>query len=348
MAINIRTIAVTEKQKTEIMELTTPDLRQGEVLVKVHAVALCTLEQRIFEGEVKMPLPCTGGHEVAGEISAVGPGVNAKKWNIGDRVAVRLLYNCGECYYCRTGHTNMCERAQKKPVREGFLVGPGGLCDYIIADSSALFKISNELSYEEAALTEPLACVVHSIGRANIQLGEDVVVIGGGIMGQYHIMLAKRKGARVILSEVDTKRAELAKELGADIVFNPMEVDPVEYVKSVTEGRGADVVFNTTAIPSVVGQAFAMTGKAGRMIQYSSMHPDAPTPVSPQMLHGHETVLTGSISPNGEDFFVANRLLNAGIIDCKPMIEKTFTFEEAQKAFEEAVTPGTFRVIITD
>lgn len=348
MSIQVKTIAVTEKENTEIMELTTPDLRQGEVLIKVHAVALCTLEQRIFEGEVKMPLPCTGGHEVAGEIAAFGPGVNVKKWAVGDRVAVRLLYNCGECYYCRTGHTNMCERAQKKPTREGLLIGPGGLCDYIIVDSSSLFKISDNLSYEEAALTEPLACVVHSIGRADIQLGEDVVVIGGGIMGQYHVMLAKRKGARVILSEVDKKRAELAKKLGADIVFNPMEVDPVEFVKSVTEGRGADVVFNTTAIPSVVSQAFAMTGKAGRMIQYSSMHPDAPTPVSPQMLHGTETVLTGSISPNGEDFFVANRLLNAGIIDCKPMIEKTFAFEEAQKAFEEAIVPGTFRVIITD
>ena len=167
-------------------------------------------------------------------------------------------------------------------------------------------------------------------------------------MGQYHVMVAKRKGARVILSEVDPKRAELAKQLGADIVFNPTEVDPVEFVKSVTDGRGADVVFNTTAIPAVVGQAVGMTGKAGRMIQYSSMHPDAPTPVSPQMLHGTEAILTGSISPNPKDFFTANRLLNAGVIDCKPMIAETFPFEEAQKAFEAAIVPGTFRVIITN
>ena len=139
-----------------------------------------------------------------------------------------------------------------------------------------------------------------------------------------------------------------ARKLGADMVFNPMEVDPVEFVKSVTEGRGADVVFNTTAIPSVVPQAIAMTGKAGRMIQYSSMHPDAPTPVSPQMLHGTETVLTGSISPDGHDFFVANRLLSSGIIDCKSMIARTFPFAQAQDAFEAAIVPGTFRVIITD
>lgn len=348
MSIQIRTAAVTGPQKCEILNLETPDLRPGEALVKVHAVALCTLEQRIFRGEVKMPLPCTGGHEVSGEIAAFGPGVNLKKWAVGDRVAVRLLYSCGECYYCRTGHTNMCERAQKKPTREGLLVGPGGLCDYVIVDTASLFKIPDTLTYEEACLTEPLACVVHSVGRANIQLGEDVVVIGGGIMGQYHVMLAKRRGARVILSEVDSARAELAKKLGADLVFNPMEVDPVEFVKSVTEGRGADVVFNTTAIPAVVPQAIAMTGKAGRMIQYSSMHPDAPTPVSPQMLHGTETVLTGSISPDSHDFFVANRLLSSGIIDCKSMIAKTFPFAQAQEAFETAIVPGTFRVIITD
>ena len=214
MSIQIKTIAVTGEKQTEIMNLTTPDLRNGEALIKVHAVALCTLEQRIFRGEVKMPLPCTGGHEVSGEIVALGDGVNKKMWAPGDRVAVRLLYNCGECYYCRTGHANLCERAQKKPVREGLLIGPGGLCDYVIVNTGYLLKIPDTLSYEEASLTEPLACVVHSVTKANIQLGEDVVVIGGGIMGQYHVMLAKRRGARVIMSEVDENRRALARKLG--------------------------------------------------------------------------------------------------------------------------------------
>ena len=95
MSIKIRTAAVTGQHKVEILELNTPDLRSGEVLVKVHAVALCTLEQRIFRGEIPMPLPCTGGHEVSGEVVALGDEVNTKKWSAGDRVAVRLLYNCG-------------------------------------------------------------------------------------------------------------------------------------------------------------------------------------------------------------------------------------------------------------
>lgn len=348
MSIKIKTAAVTGDKKIEIKEIETPDLRRGEVLIKVHAVALCTLEQRVFRGGMKLPLPFTGGHEVSGEIAKLGEGVNTKMWAEGDRVAVRLLYNCGECYYCRTGHTNLCVRSQKKPTREGFFPGPGGLCDYIIVTPENLFKIPDEVSYEEASLTEPLACCVHSVERANIQFAEDVVVIGGGIMGQFHVMLAKRRGARVIMSEVDKGRRELAKSLGADIVFDPTEKDPIEYVKSLTEGRGADVVFNTTAIPAVVPQAIGMVGPEGRMVQYSSMHPDAPVEVSPQMLHGTETIITGSISPTGLDFFMSNRLINSGIIDVKPLIAKKVPFAKAQEGFEAAIVPGTFRVIITD
>lgn len=348
MSIKIRTIAVTDNKQTKIMNLETPDLTNGEVLVKVHAVALCTLEQRIYKGEVRMPLPCTGGHEVSGEIAQLGPDVNAKKWAVGQRVAVRMLYSCGECHYCRTGRTNMCERSLKKPTREGLLLGPGGLCDYVIAKSQDLFSIADEISYEEASLTEPLACCVHSVQKANPQFGDIVVIIGGGIMGINHVMLCKKKGCRVILSEVDETRRKLAETLGADYTINPMQIDPVEFVKSINEGRGADVVFNTTAIPAVVPQAISMTGKFGKIIQYSSMHPDAPTPVSPQMLHGDEVILTGAISPTGEDFYTANRLINYKIIDMKPVIAKTFKFEDAEQAFESAIVPGTFRCIITD
>lgn len=348
MSIKIRTIAVTGEKKAEILNLETPDLVYGEVLVKVHAVALCTLEQRIFRRDVKMPLPCTGGHEVSGEIAALGPGVDAGRWAVGKRVAVRMLYNCGECYYCRTGRTNLCTKALKKPVREGLLPGPGGLCDYVIVKSQDLFDIADGISYEEAALTEPLACCVHSVRKADLQFADTVVVIGGGIMGINHVMLCKKRGCRVILSEVDPVRRELAAKLGADVTFNPLEKDPVAYVKELTEGRGADCVFNTTAIPSVVPQAIAMVGKTGKMVQYSSMHPDAPVEVSPQMLHSSEVVLTGSVSPSALDFDYANRLINYGIIDMKPVIFGTFEFKDAQAAFEQAIVPGTFRCIITD
>ena len=330
------------------MPLETPELSGREVLVKVHAVALCTLEQRIFKGEVRMPYPCTGGHEVSGEIVRMGPLVNPKVWSEGARVAVRLLYSCGECHECRSGRTNACRSAQRKPVREGLLPGPGGLCDYVVVDSAALFPIPDSLSYAEAALTEPLACVVHSIGRASIALADDVVVIGGGIMGRFHVMLARLRGARVIISEMDARRRGMALSLGACAAVDPSAEDPVEAVQRLTLGRGADVVFNTTPVPAVVPQALAMVARGGRFLQYSSMHPDSPTPFSPQAVHNGEIVITGSVSPCVEDFYTASRLLSSGLVDCSPFIEREFPFEDAQAAFEAAVQPGSFRVIIKD
>lgn len=347
MAITIEACAVVSERTTAIMKVQTPDLRPGEALVKVRAVALCTLEQRVFRGGMKIPLPFVGGHEVSGEIAALGGGVNEKLWKVGGRVAVRLLYNCGECHYCRTGHTNLCVHAQRKPVREGLLPGPGGLCDYIIAQTSALFPISDALSFEEACLTEPLACCIHSIKRADIGFGDDVLVVGGGIMGQMHCMLAKLRGARVILSEMDQDRRALGLALGADIVVDPGRQDLEETVRDLTDGRGADVAINTTAIPEVFAQVLRVVGKTGMLVQYSSMHPDGPALVSPQMLHSSEMVLTGSISPDGVDFFKANRLLNLGIVSVRRLISAAYPFHEAQAAFEQAIVPNTFRVIVT-
>ena len=346
--MDIRTAAVTEPGKIEILTLDTPALEGNEVLVKVHAVALCTLEQRIFSGEVRMPLPCTGGHEVAGEIAALGPEAGKGLHKAGDRVVVRLLYACGECRNCRKGRTNMCENARTKPVRPGMLPGPGGLCDSIIVKPDALFPIPDNLPYGQAALSEPLACVVHSVRRAGIELADDVVVLGGGVMGQLHVMLAARRGARVIVSEPDPQRRELALRSGASLAIDPLACDPVQAVLDCTGGHGADVVFNTTPVASVAGQAVAMTAAGGTMIQFSSVHPDAPFPLSPQSVHEREITISGSISPRVEDFDTAVRLLSSSIIDCSALIGGTFPFEQAQKAFEEAVRPCTMRIIISD
>lgn len=346
--MKIRTAAVTSPGKVDTLELTTPDISGREVVVKVHAVALCTLEQRIFSGKVPMPMPCIGGHEVAGSIEALGAEVDRNLWKVGDRVAVRMLYSCGECHECRSGRTNMCVHSQRKPVREGMLPGPGGLCDRIVVDSSDLYPIDDETSYCQASLTEPLSCVVHSIRRAQVDLADDVVVIGGGIMGQMHVLLSVKRGARVILSDPDPDRRELALRLGAAAVVDPAACDPVEKVKSLTSSRGADVVFNTTPIAAVVPQALAMVARHGRMVQYSSLHPDAPTPFSPQAIHNNEITIMGSISPQVEDFHTASRLISSHIVDTGIFIEKCFPFEQAQQAFEAAVRPGSFRIIITD
>ena len=345
--IPVKALAVTGFGETGLVALFTPALGPMEALVRVRAVALCTLEQRVFRGVVKVPLPFVGGHEVAGEVIALGEEAHISGFKPGDRVAVRLLYNCGACPACRRGQSNLCDHARHKPVREGLLPGPGGLMDQVIVPANMLFGMSDRLGFDEASLTEPLACCVHSVNRAQISLGEDVVVIGGGVMGQFHVMLARLRGARVLLSEPMETRRRLACGHGADRAVDPAGGDPVAAIREWSGGQGAGVVFNTTPEAGAFAQAVLMAGKGGRVIQYSSLHPDMPTAISPQHVHTNEVTITGSVSPVVEDFATANRLLNHGLIGCRHLISDVFPFEEGQKAFEAAIKPGAMRVIIT-
>lgn len=173
-----------------------------------------------------------------------------------------------------------------------------------------------------------------------------MVVIGGGVMGILHVIAAKMSGARVILSEPDPAREKVAKSYGADIVLNPKEVDVVAEVKKLTGGEGANVVFNTTPITALTSQAIEMTAMMGRMVQYSSMHPDNPIEVSPNYIHNSEIIITGSKSPSIKAFDTSARILSKKIVDLAPLLTESYSMEEADKAFERALSPETYRVMI--
>lgn len=222
----------------------------------------------------------------------------------------------------------------------------GGFSNYIALDTSRVYFLPNDMDIHKAIFSEPLACVINSVEQGKIEFGNDVVIIGGGIMGMLHIMCAKLKGARVIMSEPDEDRRKLAKELGADIIINPLESDPVQTVKELTDGRGADVVFNTTAISAVAGQAVAMVGKLGRVVMYSSQHPDKPIEISPNWLHNSQAVITGAVSPSIKSFEQSTAMLAKGLIDPTKLFYGSFSYENAAEAFETAIRPDTYRCAI--
>jgi L-iditol 2-dehydrogenase len=341
----MKVVAITGERKTGIFEIDRPVLGPGQVLIRIKACALCTFEQRVFVREVKFSLPWVGGHECAGVIEEIGSNVDPGMYKIGAKAAPRTLNSCGECYYCRHGQENLCVKAYTSSANAGKLV-PGGLGEYLAVDVSKVFLLNEDISFEEAVFAEPLACVVNSVMRGQITLGSDVVIIGGGVMGMLHILCSKVSGARVILSEPDGERAGFARNLGADIVIDPKKQDPVQAVKDLTGGRGADVVFNTTPTPALVEQGIKMTGRLGRFIQYSSMHPDAPVQFSPNWLHDSETILTGTVSPSILSFATSVNLLNKKLVNVKPLMTEAYDINEADRAFERALSSETFRVMI--
>lgn len=344
----MKVAVITEVNKVELLDVKKPTPGEGEILVNIKACALCTWEQRTFSGVLKMPLPFLGGHEMSGVIEEVGEGINLEQYPIGQKVSLRTLYSCGSCYYCRQGKENMCIEAGKPVVdKHKEIWGPGGLGEYLVVTPKEIFKLPNDLPFEYGALTEPLACVVNSVEQGKVELGEDVVVIGAGIMGLLHVMVCKLRGARVILSEPSAERRKIAEELGADATFDPTKEDLVEKVKSLTEGKGANVVFNTTPIAAVAQQAINAVGKLGRVVMYSSIHPDKPIEVSPQWLHSKQVEITGAVSPTIKSFQTSSILLSKGLIVPEKLITAKYPIEEAQAAFELAVKPDSYRVIVT-
>ena len=333
---------LTGEKKVEIVEKELKHPIGKQVLVKVDSCAICTVEQRIYNGVMKR-YPFAGGHEVAGTVAEVGEAVKSLKK--GDKVAARLLTSCGECHFCRSGHENQCVISFIANVHEG-VGGPGGFAEYVMMDSEKMYKVADGLDLTHAALTEPLACCVHSVNNANIGLGEDVVVIGVGIMGAFHIKLAKLRGARVIACEVDTDRLEIAKKMGADILVNSKEVDSVEKVKELTDGRGADVVFCTAALTKLAEDSIQMVSKVGRVIMYSSFHPDNPIDLSVNKVHSTEMNITGAVNANRRDFLAATRLLSSRMVDTSILISETVPLDKIEYAFQRSIDPKTYRIVV--
>lgn len=333
---------ISDEKKIEIAAKNLKQPEGSQVLVKVDSCAICTLEQRIFNGIMKR-YPFAGGHEASGTVKAVG--CNVKSLKVGDKVATRMLTSCGECYYCRSGHENQCVISFKAEVHEG-ISGPGGFAEYMLLDAKALYKMADDLELTYAALTEPLACCVHSINNANIELGNDVVVIGVGIMGAFHIQLAKLRGARVIACEVDEERLIIAKKIGADILINSKEADPIQKIRELTEGRGADVVFCTAALPQLAADSVQMTGKVGRVVMYSSFHPDKPIELNVNKVHSNEMNITGAVNANTRDFLTAAKLLSQKMINPSLLVSEVVPFDKLEYAFQRAIDPKTYRIIV--
>lgn len=347
MAEKMKSAVFTDVKKVEIQDIDKPVMKPNEVLVELKAHAICTWEQRAYQGINKVGYPFIGGHEQSGIIVGVGSDIDNKIWNVGDRVVVGLLMSCGECHYCKIGEEGSCENFSYENQVGGLNInGMGGFSEYLSVTTDKLFKIPDNVSYEEAALTEPLSCAVHSVQLADIKMGENVLVIGAGIMGVFHAILAKHKGARVIISEPDAKRRDFLADLGFTEFINPIEEDIVKVVKESTNGRGADVIFNTTAIVAIAQQTLEMIALYGRIVLYSSFYPDTPLSVSPTFIHKSMIKLMGSVDANSSDFITSLNLMSAGIVDVNRVISEIGSFYNMEDALEKASSADTYRVLV--
>src|SRR5512133_3279422 len=205
-----------------LRDLPTPEPGPGEVLVKVAACGVCRTDVKILRGEIPPPivnLPHTPGHEPAGVIAAVGPGVEDVQ--VGDRVVVYFYINCGHCEMCRKNRGNICFEIR----RLGFEL-PGAYAEYLLVPAGHVIPIGDLDFVQTAILPDAVAVPYHAIRhQARVEPGQDVLIVGVGGLGVHAIQIAKLEGARVIAVDVDEERLELARQLGADEVVNARDGD---------------------------------------------------------------------------------------------------------------------------
>ncbi|QUC04096.1 zinc-binding dehydrogenase [Atopobium sp. oral taxon 416] len=327
-----------------------PHAYGNKVLVKIDCCALCTWEQRVYTGVNNVEYPFIGGHETSGTIVELGEDINTREWAVGDKVVVGNTCPCGDCYYCKTFEEQTCSHFSHSLQLEGLPYhGMGGLSEYMLVNTHSLFKYYNA-SPQEASLIEPLSCVVHSVETADIQLGDFVLIIGCGIMGQLHVQLSKKRGAVVIVSEINKERADLAKKNGADYVIDPSNENLTEKVLEYTHRLKCQVVFDTTPFPTVLQEAYTCVSNAGKVILYSSIHPRSGesklVPIDAGWMHSWSIKTLGTANSNSRDFVRAAALVSGGIVNLKPFVSGIYHESQVKDAFEKAIEGSSYRIVV--
>lgn len=336
-----------------VEQVDVPRAGQEEVIIKIGACGICGSDIKVYHGANMywgaenpwLKAPVIPGHEFFGYVVELGEGASEKFGiKIGDRITTDQIKPCGKCRFCQTGKYWMCEIHDMYGFQGGY--ADGAMAEYMkIYNTSHIYKIPESLSLNEASILEPLACAIHTVQRANIEYEDTVVLAGAGTLGLCMVQLIKLKTPKkVVVLDVNEKRLEIARELGADIVLNPLEHDIHKEVRSLTDGYGCDVYIEATGSPAGVTQGLEMIRKLGRFIQFSVFAKDTTTDWS---IIGDKKELDIRGSHLGPYTYpVAIDLLDRGLIKVDSFISAKFPLEQFQKAYELAESGDAIKVLL--
>lgn len=331
----------------------TPVCGDDDIIIKTEACGICAGDLKcmhgasMFWGDETQPSwvepPFIPGHEFLGEIVEIGK--NIKNYKIGDRVAPDQIVPCGECKFCKDGHYWMC---QKHHIFGFFDSENGGMAEYVkLPKGSVVHKIPKHIPMEKAVLVEPYACSKHCVDRAQIQCEDVVVLSGAGTLGLGMVTYAKQRNPKLlIVLDLKDERLELAKKMGADIVFNPSKINVVEEVMKLTNYYGCDIYIEATGAPASVVQGMQMIRKLGRFVEFS--------------VFGKETILDWSIIGDRKELDVLGAHLSPycfpyviekigdGTLKTDGVVSSIFKIEDWEKAFDYATGKyGDYKVVLT-
>ena len=342
MGDKMRVASWYSNRDVRIEEMPVPNIGPGELLVKVVASGICGSD--VMEWYRLDRAPLVLGHEVAGQVVKVGEGI--ERYKVGDRIVVAHHVPCNTCYYCLSGNPTVCDTLRRTNI------DPGGFAEYIrlpaINVDRGVFILPDDLSYEDATFTEPLACVLRGQKRADLQAGQTVLVIGSGISGLLHIQLAKALGSGcIIATDVSDYRLEAAGRLGADTVFHADEYSP-DHLRELNRGFLADRVIVCTGAASAINQALSSVERGGTVLFFAPTDPGFTIPLSINELFWRTDItLKTSYAGSPADYAESLSLIRAHRVAVNEMITHRLSIEETGRGFSlVAGAQDSLKVII--
>lgn len=319
----------------EMKQVPIPVPGADEALVKVYCIGVCGSDVHYYEhgriGRYVVEKPIILGHELAGEVIEIGSAV--QNIQVGDRVAVEPGVTCGRCEYCKSGRYNLCPDVV-------FMATPpvdGAWAQYVTIRSDFLFKLPDEISYEQGALLEPLSVGIHAMNRAKVTPADRVLVTGLGPIGLLAIQAAKMYGvSEIYATDIVPFRQELAKEMGVTAVINPMETSVKEAVEELTGGRGVTVVIESSGNARAVGDAIHTVKRGGRIVLVGMPAVDD-IPVNVNTIIDSELDVYGLFRYANTYPGAISALMN-GNVDIEKVITHKFSLEQTVEAVETART----------
>jgi L-iditol 2-dehydrogenase len=332
----MKAAVLTEYRKIETKDIPEPRIGPHDVEFRVMACGICPNDFRLYAGLAKWKIPpAILGHEPAGEVVKVGSEVG--RFKPGDMIAGDITTRCGFCKPCLAGRENLCPRRRN--------VFDGSLAQFSAANEIWMGRFYHA-SFEEAALVEPLSCVLNGIKNSGVKAGDRVAIIGAGQIGLMHLQVARMLGAKTVVVDIKRDRLSVAQRLGADLTIDSSVSDPVAGVREFTAGDGADEVVVAIGNSQAIETGLQLAGAMGTVNLFASTNPPTNVPVDPNLLHHSEVSVIGSYDKTRNDIQEAVRLIDEGKVDVKTLITHIYDLEHTADALSSMEKGAGIKIVV--
>lgn len=342
----MKALVLTEYLHLEYADVPNPEPGPDEVLIAVRACGICGSDVHGLDGSTgRRRPPIIMGHEASGVIAEVGDGVT--KWREGERVTFDSTIYCGECRYCRGGRINLCDNRRVLGVSCDEYRRHGAFAEYVAVPERVLYRLPDALSFEHAAMAEPVSIALHAVARAGVKPAESAVVVGAGMIGLLIVQALRLAGCHPLIAvDVEAEKLAIAKSMGATHAVDAGNDEAASAIIAITEGTGVDHAFEAVGVNPTVAIAMKASRKGGSVTLVGNLSPEIDFAL--QWAVTRELTIYGSCASNGE-YPQCLDLIASGAIDIAQLISATAPLKEGAAWFSRLYgkEPGLMKVMLT-